>query len=69
MKRKKINESFKRKKVPLKWEIYSQSDIERIDGFITQVRSVFAANNFPELPDYYRHSTDKNHTQIQGFAH
>ena len=69
MKRKKINESFKRKKVPLKWEIYSQSDIEMIDGFITEVRSAFAANNYPELPNYHRFSTDKNHTQIQGFAH
>ena len=62
MKRKKINESFKRKKKPLKWEIYSPSDIERINGFITEVRSVFAANNYPELPDYYRQSTSTNHT-------
>ena len=61
-----INASFKRKKVPFGWEIYPKKDIKKIDDYITQVRSLFAANNYPELPNYYRYSTNLNHTLISG---
>ena len=60
------NTSFKRKKVPFGWEIFRPEDIKKIDGYITPVRSLFAANNFPELPNYYRYSNNSNHTLISG---
>ena len=60
------NTLFKRKKVPFESEIYRPQDIENINGYITQVRSFFAANHHPELPNYYKYSTNPNHTLISG---
>ena len=52
--------------MPFEWEIYSKKDIKIIDGFITQVRSLFAANNYSELPNYYRNSQNEEHSLIIG---